>query len=279
MSLFCTIKSKIIPDVFPTVSYFDNYLCENDPVRVGLYSIEINNADLYNKEIKVQSWLYDKYEIVIYSKESVNIDLLKYSDDITITTKEGYIHSANILESVEATRISPTELRKYVITYYDEYSEAINNYFDQQVLLDRYGSTNMARLRMQASLTGVGYIDTYYDSVSTSGRYTLYTSIIPIIDISETKYEDIELDTTIIKSSQITNQKIIRLKLFLNSTDKNVIKQYLPMITDVTVYYDSLTYTSIERTIPEINEIGAKQFYEVLLDIKYSNTQYEPFAT
>lgn len=252
---------------FPTTGYVESIFLYNTRVhRIGTFE-EISILDKKYKPVietefydewPVQIVYFDKYRLTFLKTESDNSELIKYAKNVTITDNltSREIHAKKIEYSVEYEQ----DLQKVTIEFID-------------VNPDNYPAGLPVINRMRSDVIKLQYSQTLlvqvHINVPVSAAYNFFT-LIPIIEVESDPYDLKETDLNgRIKTAQVITKTQKEVILFLNATDLQLFKENAPICTEsgnMTIFYNSTTYSIIERPDFEVNEIsGAIDLYKVTL--------------
>lgn len=281
---YIKIESAILPAIYPSYSFVNFFFNENRVVLEGSAD-EINKTDeswnLYgsanNRQRVIQTISYRRYRTTIYATETAGIPFLKDCETVIVTLENGEVHHAEIIDITEQ-KMAETEFTEYTLRYkdiniqnYQDEQQPVNNFHENNAIYARFGSAALYNitLSIEAGIT----LDSEWTTVAPAGTYTLYTRFVPKIQIMDFQ-EKTDVNTGLISVTNSSRFKAFRVKFFLQETEKNVIEKYLPMfdthIGNVTFWYNSTTYTSLQRIIPIIKQIEtAINLYDVELLIPY----------
>jgi len=269
MSQLKKITSYILPDVYPE-NYIDESLFNEDiNVREQISDLEQEVKTEWGGEtdIRVQSIRWDRYTLNIVSQTPLmkGLSLLKGAKAVNLEYEDGLIHSAEILEVTESSRLTSSWLYGVILTYKDLNSKVIINYHDYDNFPSLLNQENTLTLESSKA------IDAEWTSlIGDEGLLTFKTNLDLILAIPEQE-EKADVKTTLKKVRQNITGRNIQMRFFMTRTNKNIFEKYAPLCDQVIAYDGIGQYNALEPLEPEIEEVS-ENMYKIDINYKYENT-------
>lgn len=280
------IQASTLPGIYPT-SYTDRLFTYARVKRTGLHQEEFETSErwktIYSNQLRmraIQAILYDKYTLEIQAHENQNIDLFKHVQTLSVTTKEGITHHAEVLE-VERSEESDTNLSKVTMTYYDSnpnnyrnQQEPVVNFLTYDSLSDRYEDDQLVRL----FIINPYIVDSEWTALG--GNYSFYSALIPKYEVTEAEKEE-ETQEGLKIDTRVTVFRYLRALFFLSATETNIFKKYVATYSSATLTTPDGNFGAVEPIEFEVEKVdGAGDLFKVTAKIKYeTDLDYYPLNT
>lgn len=210
--------------------------------------------------IRAISW--DKYKCTLIVHEGQNIESIDIAGSVEITTDDGSIHTANIIEFGEPVNIGGSDHRQIDFTYYDTnlinyLAIPINDFLSHSILTSLYTTSELNKIVIGAT--------TYYTALNHKIK-------IPELEQASEKINGIEI---VIKSNY---QTTISIRFYVSESQAAAIAASCPQLGQsavATIVYtdteNTTDYSALERIIPEITEVD-HDLFQVDIELKHINT-------
>jgi hypothetical protein len=292
MSTISTISISGIPNIlasdFEGKLYLDNRIQKYPDSKFKIIETKesyctIDNPNFTSTQF-IQNTFYPKYKATIYINENIDIDKVKFANNVVFTLSDEREINAKIID-IKNTALSDTSIFKCEIDFYQKNidSESIINYLTYPECLEpNFVTAQMHRL----TLTNNYNIDNEIDFES-GDNVTFYTKLNPIYSRSDLEFKpdkNIGIDY-IYRSSDFGT---VNATFYLTEAEIIKLKKYLPRcfylsggISYGTKFIDGVTeleYTAIEAIVPKIQtNDDLIKIYEFKLMLKYSQIDYNHF--
>lgn len=266
MKDFSQIKIKYIPAIFPDYRFEDRKYVFNRVVRKPEARIEMVKTDkvkttlntALSKEEKIQSVLYDLYELELRISENQKIDYIRAAGKVIIIDTFDNDYEVE-LTALEYEKQADTFFYLVRFEFYQLAFDvnAISNYLEKTHIQNIAGSI-INRLSLIT-----------YDS---SEQLDFYTIIEPKLSRSEIEKNEITLNTGVKVLSNTFDYAICRIPFYLNESDYLSIKKYGIRSNSVNLYtYNYGTFTPEEyiKIIEGERNAELVDLYEVFIEIYY----------
>jgi hypothetical protein len=299
MSTFGVIKSSVLPNIYPIASYQDIRYFENRVERIG-YHEEIFKTDkkfsaigdAFFRERVIQVIAYNKYKLIFYVKENTNVELLKYSDVISVTLQDGTVHQALVIE-LNLEQLQPSGIRKVELIYadinsqnYNEYVQPVSNFCRSAEV---YASLGSGAITLELWTQYSYSIDTEWLNVvtpfNTHYSYLVYTKLAG--EVINTAPESLTDDQNGLKyASRLTSKRGRRYRFFVSEAQAAIIQKYISMLiapyNGVTIHDtikgDTVTNATTEMVIPEIKQVeNAVDLWQIDIELYNENSVFNPY--
>jgi len=291
--LTCSDLQNIYPDSFNDVMYFP--LSMNRVKREGFMTTEFLTKDTHStksepnfeRQRRIQSILYDRYELTIIAKESHNLQLLEFAENVIIQDIGNLktYHIKVIAGTLSETRLAGTDVKKVSFMFYDTNGA---NYIDggQPV------SDPLKHSILESNIAGLSFISLYTASHVTdefdSESKIFYTKLIPKLLSSDIEYKNALLAIGKIDISGSLNYKIVRFIIFASRENAMFLKNYTNRTSPVTSsttgeFYttgqiDATIYRAVSSCVIVVEQVdGAVDLYQVTIDIPYEIINHEHY--
>jgi len=293
-NLAVKISISGLPTIYPDSSFVDKIYVMNRVIRLGFHSEIFITADIWKTiqdpnfmDRPVQTVLYDKYKLRIMANEYLNIPLIEYAKRITILDQDGVNHIARVL-NVDYEKQEETELGTYEIEYYDintdNYKDLkfpVNDFLESDFLLTEYESAQMVELQMTD--TGTTPFTTTMDAefwgvvntaVGAIPKNKFYSELLPKFNVTEIEQQDSKVNAINVLSRGYVF-RVLDARFYLKTDAKNVLQKYITLCDTVQITISSAVYSSLEKIVPEIKEVG-NDLFQVDVRLKYEKLDYYP---
>jgi hypothetical protein len=284
--MYQTLNIRHIPAWFPSVDFEDQKFIYNSRVvktpEMARVTIETpkKHATVDNpvyRKLLVQTQVYNNYQLELWIKEHVNIDLVKDAESVRVITSEGDIIDCKVTE-INYEKLEGNYTFHCVLTFYSlaDNEKSINTYLTSDWLNQRFG-INLHRLTFECNQA----IDDFVDGEG--GTYTFYTRINPIFDVTKNSENSIlTLGNGLKLNTRVQDSDTIILDLFLNEDELILFKNYADKcffkdsITKenkgtVFTYLNRASYTAVEAITYDVQSIEELiNCYYVIVRLKYN---------
>lgn len=216
----------------------DTLIADSRPKQIGVHSIKILTDGVYRlisdsvyKQQKVQSIMYDKYQLSFIATESYGVELLDNAKSITLSAHNGtVIHDCDILD-IQTELQSNTDFLLVRIEYFDK---NLNNYRFAEPPVTNFLRSDA--LRERNPITDLNYIAVHYKL-----REATFATLIDFAQTAAQPEESTFVQTQ--TGAKVTTNSIIKnqyeLIIYLNSEDIIPFQELLPLadFTNVTCWY------------------------------------------
>jgi len=234
------------------ITYIDSttdlILTDDRAKRIGVHSVEIMTENVYKliteadyKQQRVQSTIYNKYQVSFVATEDYNVELLKIAQQITIKSMVN-IHDAVLLDLTTEIQ-ADTDFLVVRFEYYDRNQNnyiyalpPVTDFLRSDALMDRY------------ELTALNYITLFDDA-----HIATFATLIDFKQMAEQPEEQSFTNTQ--AGSKVTTNSIIKSKFdlvfYLNAADIIPFQEHLPLADFTNIqcwYYNQGTPFEIKET-------------------------------
>lgn len=251
---------------YPSGSFTETFYLPNArAVRTGDYFEEFRTDAKYKNVITghhdnqlIQAIQYDAYKIEWLKTESINTELLKVANTITVTdTATGKTLNARLTAC--NTELVSRSTHKVTFEFYDRNTEnypngyPVHNKLRSDVIKYEYSQTNLVQVKI---------------NIPVSASYSFF-SLLEMVELEKEpeNLKEFELNGYI-KTARVTTKTQKRVILFLKNSDLQLLRENAPLCTEsgnMTLFFDGTTYNVLERPELEVSEIGGIELNKVVL--------------
>jgi len=272
------IEISKLPGVYP-INYTDAYQqCESYVQRMP-YVSEIATTEWdFLKDIRVYSRIWDAYRLELRMPDYVfkSLQNMNYASEVKIYYDNSVIHDAYI------TKINIDEIKGYyykvTIEYKDLSSVKTSNFFDfinyPSLLTGDYVTLKLENKTYSGANKS---IDAQWTSIinPVTKDYKVYSTLKLISDVSDPDVKD-DNDTGTRLTSQTFIGNTIKARFFLNETQKNNVKKYLNLCSNITLIQGLISYSVTENINPDVEQIG-EGVYKIDIVARIENLVYNHY--
>lgn len=299
MNKVIKIEARRIPTIYPIDSYTDRMWTNRRVLKDDFYEEQVITEkkfstidDPFFDNQTIQVLLYHKYKLQVIVDDSVDVALIKYAQIVNITTQDGTIHKAKVL-NISYEDIADLTIRKYTIEYADinranylDNKQPVNDFLKSDVMTDFYdeGSLNYLYFKANKSIGSefpysVEYSPGEPTTIDSKKIYTKLNAFIRETSIDE-QTNDIQ---GIQEVSNSRSQSVISLRFYLNENDKFFVQKYasrcISEAGEAYIVAAGQRYNAIERTLIIVNETSVGiDCYQVDVEIKYKKIDFNVYS-
>jgi hypothetical protein len=259
-----------IPGDFPP-EYSEQIYLDTRSVRVGRDNVIIETAKSHKalndqkfRKRKIQSLSYSKYTVELITTESVDIDRINMAKTVSIVQDSAEIHSAEIIDFQEATKLQGSEFRLYNLIY--------RNLLTKQTV--DYLSSETAEASNRA----------YFEYINYDTQETVRINTLLNVNYSFTPYEFSENnDNGLSIRSREQGFSVAELTAYVSESEKADLLKYVNYynISTLKICENQDTLVSYEAIeVPEIitDETELEGLYPIIIKLRYAQELKYPFS-
>ena len=264
---FILIKVSDAPGHLPS-GFTDEIYTEGRVKRIGIYEeklitsekFKVRYDNLYQQRL-VQAITYDRYNVVFLRKESYNVEILHYAEQIKIFDyTDNSEHHARVLD-ITTEQIQGSAFQKITIEYYDTNTY---NYFNGTNVVNMLRSDSLIDRFTESQLNKV------FVYLSAFLSYNFYSPFESEYFVENENINEAELNGLMI-NSRITQKTKRRVTLYLNEQDAYELQYYGSLANNYTytMYFSEATnHKALERPTIEITkETAGVNLYKAVVTI------------
>lgn len=295
-----TITASNLPNIFP-----DNYsdkiylpLAENRIIRKGRYILgdhvtsELHETitEPHERSRRIQTAIYDRYELEIIVKENNDLQLLEYAESVTIEdVKNDKIYTAKIISGTfSEENLGDTQIRRVKFKFYD-----INgaNYKDNQQpvsdILKTQGTFDVNEVpagypRVIIRSSEIIKTQSNKTILAPDTPFYIYTSLLPKLEPGAIEDEHKDKGDRKLVFSRSSSYQFLKFVFYLGADDANLVmdvaQRCSPPSGIVFGYYLNVSYVAKSIVFPEKEIVaGAVDLYKITISIPHEIIDFFPY--